>query len=109
MTAKDAAACSLIQWHFTVEPELREVYRIVLDDEFTRNQAKSQVFVAFYYVAKPSTSLIGRRSPVLYDQPGLKPLKISKEGVSSDEDARLGYGSRCYHEINVVKPACLLA
>jgi len=30
---KDAAASRLIQWHFSVEPELREVYRIVLDDE----------------------------------------------------------------------------
>jgi len=28
---KDAAARNLIQWHFTVEPELREVYR--MDDE----------------------------------------------------------------------------
>jgi hypothetical protein len=31
--AKDAAARRLIQWHFTVEPELREVYRIVMDDD----------------------------------------------------------------------------
>lgn len=30
---KDAAALRLIQWHFTVEPELREVYRIVMDDD----------------------------------------------------------------------------
>ena len=30
---KDAAASRLIQWHVSVEPELREVYRIVLDDE----------------------------------------------------------------------------
>ena len=31
--AKDDAARRLIQWHFRVEPELREVYRIVTDDE----------------------------------------------------------------------------
>lgn len=30
---KDAAARKLIDWHFTVEPELREVYRIVMDNE----------------------------------------------------------------------------
>jgi hypothetical protein len=33
MHAKDAAARRLIEWHFTVEPELREVYRIVVDNE----------------------------------------------------------------------------
>lgn len=31
--SKDAAAQLLIDWHFSVEPELREVYRIVMDDE----------------------------------------------------------------------------
>lgn len=31
--AKDAAARRLIQWHFKVEPELREVYRIVTANE----------------------------------------------------------------------------
>lgn len=33
LLAKAAAASRLIQWHFTIEPELSEVYRIVLDDE----------------------------------------------------------------------------
>ena len=33
MRVKDAAARRLIEWHFTVEPELREVYRIVGDNE----------------------------------------------------------------------------
>ena len=33
MITKAAAARRLIQWHFRVEPELREVYRIVMDDE----------------------------------------------------------------------------
>jgi len=36
--AKDAAARRLIQWHFTVESELREVYRIVMDDEGSREE-----------------------------------------------------------------------
>jgi hypothetical protein len=36
--AKDAAARRLIQWHFTVEPELREVYRIVMDDEGSQDE-----------------------------------------------------------------------
>jgi hypothetical protein len=35
---KDAAARRLIQWHFTVEPELREVYRIVMDDEGSQEE-----------------------------------------------------------------------
>jgi hypothetical protein len=38
LLAKDAAARRLIQWHFTVEPELREVYRIVLDDEGSQEE-----------------------------------------------------------------------
>lgn len=33
MITKDAAARRLIQWHFKIEPELREVYRILLGDE----------------------------------------------------------------------------
>lgn len=33
MHAKDAAARRLIEWHFSVEPELREVYRILMDNE----------------------------------------------------------------------------
>ncbi|MES1242484.1 MAG: hypothetical protein ABUT39_12780 [Acidobacteriota bacterium] len=33
MPAKDAAARRLIDWHFSVEPDLREVYRIVMDNE----------------------------------------------------------------------------
>ncbi len=33
MITKAAAARRLIQWHFGVEPELCEVYRIVMDDE----------------------------------------------------------------------------
>jgi hypothetical protein len=36
--AKDAAARRLIQWHFKVEPELREVYRIVMDNEGSRDE-----------------------------------------------------------------------
>ena len=36
--AKDAAARQLIQWHFKVEPELREVYRIVTADEGSRDE-----------------------------------------------------------------------
>lgn len=36
--AKDAAARRLIQWHFSVEPELREVYRIVMDDEGSQEE-----------------------------------------------------------------------
>lgn len=36
--AKDAAARRLIEWHFTVEPELREVYRIVMDDEGSQEE-----------------------------------------------------------------------
>jgi hypothetical protein len=35
---KDDAARRLIQWHFTVEPELREVYRIVMDDEGSQEE-----------------------------------------------------------------------
>jgi hypothetical protein len=38
LIAKDAAALRLIQWHFRVEPELREVYRIVLDDEESQEE-----------------------------------------------------------------------
>jgi len=38
LLAKDAAARRLIQWHFAVEPELREVYRIVLDDEGSQEE-----------------------------------------------------------------------
>ena len=38
MHAKDVAARRLIQWHFTVEPELREVYRIVVDDEGSQEE-----------------------------------------------------------------------
>jgi hypothetical protein len=38
MGAKDAAARRLIDWHFTVEPELREVYRIVVDDEGSQEE-----------------------------------------------------------------------
>jgi hypothetical protein len=38
LLAKDAAARRLIQWHFTVEPELREVYRIVMDDEGSQEE-----------------------------------------------------------------------
>lgn len=38
MGAKDAAARRLIDWHFTVEPELREVYRIVVDDEESQEE-----------------------------------------------------------------------
>lgn len=36
--AKDAAVRRLIQWHFRVEPELREVYRIVMDDEGSQEE-----------------------------------------------------------------------
>src|SRR4051812_22612625 len=36
--AKDAAASRLIQWHFRVEPELREVYRIVMDNEGSQEE-----------------------------------------------------------------------
>lgn len=36
--AKDAAARRLIQWHFRVEPELREVYRIVVDNEGSQEE-----------------------------------------------------------------------
>jgi hypothetical protein len=38
MHAKDVAARRLIEWHFTVEPELREVYRIVVDDEGSQEE-----------------------------------------------------------------------
>ena len=38
MITKDAAARRLIQWHFRVEPELREVYRILLDDEESQEE-----------------------------------------------------------------------
>jgi hypothetical protein len=38
MHAKDAAASRLIQWHFRVEPELREVYRIVVDNEGSQEE-----------------------------------------------------------------------
>lgn len=38
MHVKDAAAWRLIEWHFTVEPELREVYRIVVDNEESREE-----------------------------------------------------------------------
>ena len=38
LLAKDAAARRLIEWHFTVEPELREVYRIVTDDEGSQEE-----------------------------------------------------------------------
>jgi hypothetical protein len=38
MIAKDAAALRLIQWHFKVEPELREVYRILLNDEESQEE-----------------------------------------------------------------------
>jgi hypothetical protein len=33
LITKAAAARRLIEWHFRVEPELCEVYRIVMDDE----------------------------------------------------------------------------
>jgi hypothetical protein len=33
LASKDAAARRLIDWHFEVEPDLSEVYRIVMDDE----------------------------------------------------------------------------
>lgn len=36
--AKDAAARRLIAWHFTVEPELREVYRIMTDNESSQEE-----------------------------------------------------------------------
>jgi len=38
MHTKDAAARRLIEWHFTVEPELREVYRIVMDNEASQEE-----------------------------------------------------------------------
>jgi hypothetical protein len=38
MLVKDAAARRLIEWHFTVEPELREVYRILVDNEESREE-----------------------------------------------------------------------
>jgi len=38
MHVKDTAARRLIEWHFTVEPELREVYRIVMDNEESRDE-----------------------------------------------------------------------
>jgi hypothetical protein len=38
MHVKDAAARRLIEWHFTVEPELREVYRIVVDNEESQEE-----------------------------------------------------------------------
>jgi len=36
--SKDSAARRLIDWHFTVEPELREVYRILMDDEDSQEE-----------------------------------------------------------------------
>jgi hypothetical protein len=38
MHAKDAAARRLIDWHFTVEPELREVYRILMENEGSQEE-----------------------------------------------------------------------
>ena len=38
MYAKDAAARRLIEWHFTVEPDLREVYRIVMENEGSQEE-----------------------------------------------------------------------
>lgn len=38
LRSKDAAARRLIDWHFSVEPELREVYRIVMDDEGSQEE-----------------------------------------------------------------------
>ncbi len=38
MQMKDAAARRLIEWHFSVEPELREVYRIVMANEDSRDE-----------------------------------------------------------------------
>src|SRR5215210_8833191 len=38
MHAKDAAARRLIEWHFTVEPELREVYRILMENEGSQEE-----------------------------------------------------------------------
>ena len=38
LRSKDAAARLLIDWHFSVEPELREVYRIVMDDEGSQEE-----------------------------------------------------------------------
>jgi hypothetical protein len=38
MHAKDAAARRLIEWHFTVEPELCEVYRILMENEGSREE-----------------------------------------------------------------------
>jgi hypothetical protein len=38
MYVKDAAARRLIEWHFTVEPELREVYRIMVDNEESQEE-----------------------------------------------------------------------
>jgi hypothetical protein len=38
LQGKDAAARRLIEWHFSVEPELREVYRIVTDNEESRDE-----------------------------------------------------------------------
>lgn len=38
MHVKAAAARRLIEWHFTVEPELREVYRIVVDNEESQEE-----------------------------------------------------------------------
>jgi len=38
LRSKDAVARRLIDWHFAVEPELREVYRIVMDDEGSQEE-----------------------------------------------------------------------
>ena len=38
MHTKDAAARRLIEWHFTVEPELREVYRILTENEGSQEE-----------------------------------------------------------------------
>lgn len=38
MHAKDVAARRLIEWHFTVEPELREVYRILMENEGSQEE-----------------------------------------------------------------------
>lgn len=38
MPDKDTAAEQLIDWHFRVEPSLREVYRILAEDELSPNE-----------------------------------------------------------------------
>ncbi len=59
MASKDEAARRLVEWHFEVEPDLQEAYRIIADDEDASSEPIKLIEVNAATVPTGSIELFG--------------------------------------------------